>query len=461
MELAGLHAEIDRLEAADLSSDPARLGAEILEIRRAVQRLLAQDSRRLVEFDRLEGYLDAGQTSSKGWLATQTLASRGQAAGQVHTARVRDRLPSLFAAWDAGETTFEHVHTAEVVLRKLPEQLWPEVDEPITVHARVLTAKDFGDWLRRLAQSLGPEPKGKDETQHEMRRLTVSRGMFGMHTLSGRVTDEVAEKLHAALSAASRPDVEGEVRLPNQRTADALESVLDTVLDSGRLPADGGQKPHLTVRVDLDRIGEQAQRDEEAERRQGGDLWRLDAAERAERVKAAAAAADAAADVTSGQPRYYWTGPATAAATRRLACDGIVLPIFTRNGQPIDVGRRTRVISPAMRALITERDQHCRWPGCERPGRWAQCHHVVHWADRGPTDQWNLLLLCNEHHTAAHSGHWTVVLHAPGTITVRRRRSPTEPYYEIRLKAPPPDPGSDVCVEPRTATRARAEGDAA
>ncbi len=212
------------------------LGAEMLEIRRAVQRLLAQDSRRLVEFDRLEGYADAGLTSSKAWLATQTLATRGQAAGEVSTARVRERLPGLFAAWDRGETTFEHVHTAEVVLRKLPEQLWPEVDEPITAHARVLTAKEFGDWLRRLAQSLGPEPKGKDETQHEMRRLTVSRGMFGMHNIHGRVSDEVAEKLHAALSAASRPDVEGEVRLPNQRTADALEQVLDAVLDSGQHP---------------------------------------------------------------------------------------------------------------------------------------------------------------------------------------------------------------------------------
>src|SRR3954471_9190281 len=271
MELAGLHAEIDRLQATALSADPAVLGAEVLEVERglnrlegALNRLGAQKSRWLAEYDRLEGDVDTWQTSSKAWLATQTLASSGQAAREQSTCRVRERLPLLFAAWNAGETTFEHVANAEVVLRKLPEQLWCEVDGEITAKARIWTVKDFGAWLRELAQSLGPEPKSKDETQQEMRRLTVSPGLFGMHNVYGRFTPEVAEKLHAALSAASRPDCEGEVRLPNQRKADALETVLDSALDSAKLPSEGGQRPYLTITVDLDRIDEQAQLDEEA-----------------------------------------------------------------------------------------------------------------------------------------------------------------------------------------------------
>ena len=35
-------------------------------------------------------------------------------------------------------------------------------------------------------------------------------------------------------------------------------------------------------------------------------------------------------------------------------------------------------------------------------------------------------------HRAAHDGTWTIVLHAPGHITVRRRQ-PDDPLYEIRL----------------------------
>jgi hypothetical protein len=51
---------------------------------------------------------------------------------------------------------------------------------------------------------------------------------------------------------------------------------------------------------------------------------------------------------------------------------------------------------------------------------------------------WNLLLLCPEHHRAAHDGRFTLVLHAPGTITTRPRLRPDDPYYDIRSKAPPP-----------------------
>ena len=40
-----------------------------------------------------------------------------------------------------------------------------------------------------------------------------------MFNLVGLLTPEVAEKLSAALSAASRPDTAGEIRLPNQRKA--------------------------------------------------------------------------------------------------------------------------------------------------------------------------------------------------------------------------------------------------
>jgi hypothetical protein len=445
MELAGLRAEIDRLKAAVLSDDPAVLGAEVLELDRALHELAAEKSRRLTPFDQVEGYRDSGQTSSKAWLRTQTLMPSSQAAAEQNVCRVRNRLPDLFAAWGRGETTFEHVRSVEAVLRKLPAELWPEVDQPITEHARVLVAGEFGDWLRRLAQSLGPEPKSKDETQREMRRLTVSPGLFGMTNVYARLTPEVAEKLHAALSAASRPDVAGEIRLPNQRRADAFEAVLDAVLDAGRLPTEGGQRPHLTISVDLDRIDEQAQLDEEAERRSGATFWTLGEEQRVEHIAAAVADADAATDPRSSGPRYYWTGSASVAATRRLACDGHLLPIFTRDGQPVDVGRRTRVVSPAMRALILARDQHCRWPGCDRPGRWGQIHHVVHWADGGPTDGWNLLLFCDHHHDAAHDGTWTVVLHAPGTVSVRRRTRPDDPLYEIRLdERPASEPDVDT-----------------
>jgi hypothetical protein len=35
---------------------------------------------------------------------------------------------------------------------------------------------------------------------------------------------------------------------------------------------------------------------------------------------------------------------------------------------------------------------------------------VIHWADGGPTDLDNLVLLCGRHHTMLHSSQWTVTI---------------------------------------------------
>ena len=48
-------------------------------------------------------------------------------------------------------------------------------------------------------------------------------------------------------------------------------------------------------------------------------------------------------------------------------------------------GDRTRTIPPALRRALHHRDRRCRFPGCTV--RCGQGHHIVHWAQGGPTDQ--------------------------------------------------------------------------
>jgi hypothetical protein len=258
-----------------------------------------------------------------------------------------------------------------------------------------------------------------------------------MTTVHGQVTPEVGEKLRTAVSAASRPDAEGEVRLPNQRAADALEHVLDQVLAAGTLPVEGGEKPHVTVTVDLDQLDAPAEPGEPVP----GPAFPLGSA--SGQVEGAVAAARAVAVATSGAPRFFWTGPASREAARRLSCDGILLPIFTRGGEPVDVGRRTRIVPAPLRALIVARDRHCRWPGCRINARWTEIHHLVHWRDGGPTNRGNLALLCDAHHRAAHGGRFVVIVHGPGKLSVRKR-SRGDPLYEMRTVEPtlpnPPGP---------------------
>ena len=88
---------------------------------------------------------------------------------------------------------------------------------------------------------------------------------------------------------------------------------------------------------------------------------------------------------------------------RKLACDASIIPIVLgRFGQPLDVGRTKRLVTPALLAALWVRDKACTFPSCGRPPQWTDAHHVKHWLDGGPTSLLNLTLLCGYHHTWVH-----------------------------------------------------------
>jgi hypothetical protein len=117
-------------------------------------------------------------------------------------------------------------------------------------------------------------------------------------------------------------------------------------------------------------------------------------------------------DAVSGEVRRARldTGePLTADAARRIACDAQILPVMLGGqGQILDVGRSRRVATGALRRALVVRDQGCAFPDCDRPPRWCAAHHVRPWAQGGPTDLDNLVLLCGEHHRLVHEGDWEV-----------------------------------------------------
>ncbi|HEV3498195.1 MAG TPA: HNH endonuclease signature motif containing protein, partial [Actinomycetes bacterium] len=94
--------------------------------------------------------------------------------------------------------------------------------------------------------------------------------------------------------------------------------------------------------------------------------------------------------------------------------------------QPLEVGRTSRVITPAQRSALAVRDGGCSFPGCARPLVWCEGHHLVHWLDGGPTDLANLILVCRAHHRAVHQGGWRLHRDPDGhlTATPPHRRHP-------------------------------------
>src|SRR5207237_912154 len=142
----------------------------------------------------------------------------------------------------------------------------------------------------------------------------------------------------------------------------ALTEICRQWLDRGDRPSVAGERPHVTVTIDLDSL---------------------------EGMKGRSELDDGAV--------------ITADAARRLACDASISRVIMRGrSEPLEVGRRTPVVAPALRRAVVIRDRGCRFPGCDRPPGWCDAHHVVHWADGGSTLLENLILLCRPHHRLIH-----------------------------------------------------------
>jgi hypothetical protein len=86
----------------------------------------------------------------------------------------------------------------------------------------------------------------------------------------------------------------------------------------------------------------------------------------------------------------------------------------------LDLGRSTRVVSRAQRRALVLRDGGCGFPGCDRPPQWCDAHHLRHWVKGGPTDLWNLVLLCRRHHVLCHEGGWHLARGPDGSLQAYR-----------------------------------------
>jgi hypothetical protein len=91
-------------------------------------------------------------------------------------------------------------------------------------------------------------------------------------------------------------------------------------------------------------------------------------------------------------------------SVRRIACDSErILLVEDEEGEPLSVGRKTRIVPTAIKRALWARDGGCRFPGCGRR-RFVDAHHIRHWSAGGETSLGNLLLLCDRHHRLVHEG---------------------------------------------------------
>lgn len=356
VEQANLLAEVET-EQRRIGYGSLRLLADIDARNVAVE----QAGVSIVEFLRRRLGLSPSEATSRVRAARELVGSTSPSGETIPPA-----LPATADAVADGSVSLDHARVISKTVHKLPTGLDPqtrdEVETQLAIHARALDPAQLTIAAKRIHLILDPDG-ALDADRPARRELSFVRDAGGCDLLRGRLDAEAAAVVRTAIDAASAPGPQ-DTRTPARRRADGLVDLCRRFLDSGQLPVQGGERPHITVTMRLD---------------------------------------DLTATLGTGQP-------VTAEAARRLACDASIVPIVLgSNSEPLDVGRATRTIPPAIRRALVARDKGCVHPGCDAPPEWTDAHHVQHWTKGGPTALSNLVLLCRKHHWIIHHTKWRIV----------------------------------------------------
>jgi hypothetical protein len=101
----------------------------------------------------------------------------------------------------------------------------------------------------------------------------------------------------------------------------------------------------------------------------------------------------------------------TVAEALRLADQAsIAWLVHDSQGGVLTCGRQRRYAHRDQIDALIARDGGCAFPSCDHPADWCQRHHIRDWANGGPTNIDNLVLLCGYHHRKFLSQGWRIIV---------------------------------------------------
>lgn len=257
----------------------------------------------------------------------------------------------------------------------------------LTTHARGLGPTDLQRCVDRFLDHLDPDgSRPDDDLQADRRMVDLRRLPDGSWRGDLRLTGVLGAKLQAVLgplakprtstevSAEGRPVEEPDPRPYQQRMHDALEDVCDRLLRSDRLPDSGGIPATVVVTINVRDLMERT-----------------------------------GCGTTSDGTRL------SAAAVLRLAEQAAVIPaVLNDAGAVLSLGRSKRIATRDQTLALYARDSGCSFPGCDQRAEWCERHHLIPWAEDGPTDLDNLTLVCRYHHHQFRARGWTCQISSDG-----------------------------------------------
>ncbi|MBY3989845.1 DUF222 domain-containing protein [Rhodococcus fascians] len=420
--------EIWQLSESELLADAA-------DVSHRIQLLEARRIALVAHIDTRVSREKLGFPGPAGWLTSTTLLSPSKATKIVALARGMKNFPDIADAVNTGVMSVDHAALiltfAETPPKNLPQEGRDAARKALIAAATGPEART--DRIRAAITKLqdtfgGKKPPAEDTDRNEL---------FASKTLNGRLVAKMdfdaitGEKLLTALSPLTepRPAADGtpDDRSPAKRRADAFGHILDQYLASSDRPTEGGEKPHLNLHIqlqDLQSLAGQSSDDiTDDETTRATTEFDSDLVDPVD-IDTTAETNNEAGSVTADRGGYRdlfgdgttvgwlpWMGPLSRNTSRQLACDCVLTAIvMDENGNPLNLARTARTVTAKQKRALTARDHGCAFPGCGKPAAWTEGHHIWHWADGGPTDMDNLVLLCGFHHRLVHHSDWEVFI---------------------------------------------------
>ena len=413
--------------AAGLSPTPERsideLDAAICELARGIN---ASTYRMLVlvrEFDDRAGWAKWGCRTCAEWLAFRCQLSLSAAREQVRTAQALRTMPLIAKAFADGRLSYSKVRALTRVVDRRNE-------ERLLAYALEVTAAQVEERCREM-RNAAPESVDGAMRAWERRSLTLRRNA-GRGTMSILVEvpledgEVIAKALERAIEAGEAASGYEFSRCgPSERVADGdpapstpgngwLAQRADALVAVARAYLAGGGGADGTERASAS----------------SADHYQVVVHVDESALRGGAGRADLPVETV-----------------KRLSCDGSLVTVTEdERGVPLDVGRKRRTVTTALRRALWARDRGCAFPGCHRK-RYVDGHHIVHWAHGGETSLDNTLLLCTHHHWLVHEGGFRVWRDEQGALCFERPDGRVIPRGGYRAEDMLDDAGADVQME--------------
>jgi hypothetical protein len=342
----------------------------------------------IAELDDQEPWGAWGLNSCAHWLNWRCGIGMNAAREKVRVAHALKDLPLISTSFATGELSFSKVRAATRIAD-------PANEKELLDLARYATAAQVEKLVRAYRGVERREERERAVEQHASRELNYYFDDDGSLVIRARLPAEegavVLQALNAAMDAqyvekneTKTEDVTAVTPEPPERfaqsRADALVTMAETTLRHDPEPLSSGERYQVVVHVTAETLSENE---------------------------------PGRCELDNGQALALDT-------VRRLTCDSSLLRITEDEaGNPLDIGRKTRAVPPALRRALQSRDAGCRFPGCNQH-RFVDAHHIHHWADGGDTSIDNLLLLCRRHHRLVHEQGFGVERSADNDIRFTR-----------------------------------------